>query len=178
MPASAAATDMKLTSFTEIAVALDNAGVRYLIAGGLAVNAHGYLRYTKDVDIVLQLVPDNIERAFTALKTLGYRPNVPVLSSQFADAKTRQSWITDKNMMVLQFWSDLHLETPIDVFVTEPFAFDEEYIAALIKSLHGSTNVRFVRIETLLKMKELAGRAQDLADMEQLKQRAQNDGKN
>ena len=31
--------------------------MRYLVAGGLAVNAHGYLRLTRDVDIVLQLGP-------------------------------------------------------------------------------------------------------------------------
>jgi len=45
---------MKLASFEAIARALDDAGVRYLVAGGLAVNAHGYLRFTKDVDIVVQ----------------------------------------------------------------------------------------------------------------------------
>ncbi len=35
---------MKLTSFTVIVSALERAGVRYIVAGGLAVNAHGYLR--------------------------------------------------------------------------------------------------------------------------------------
>jgi hypothetical protein len=46
---------MKLASFDALVSALQQAGVRYLIAGGLAVNAHGYLRFTKDVDLVLQL---------------------------------------------------------------------------------------------------------------------------
>lgn len=41
---------MKLAGFEAIATALDDAGVRYLVAGGLAVNAHGYLRFTKDVE--------------------------------------------------------------------------------------------------------------------------------
>lgn len=50
---------MKLDSFDSIVRALDSAGVRYLVAGGLAVNAHGYLR-------------------FTALGEIGYRPLVPV----------------------------------------------------------------------------------------------------
>ena len=36
--------------------------MRYLVAGGLAVNAHGFLRFTKDVDLVIELVPDNIVR--------------------------------------------------------------------------------------------------------------------
>jgi hypothetical protein len=57
---------MKLSSFEALASALQNAGVRYLVAAGLAVGAHGHLRFTKDVDIVIELIPDNIERAFTA----------------------------------------------------------------------------------------------------------------
>src|SRR3972149_3791038 len=60
---------MKLASFDALVSALQQAGVRYLIAGGLAVNAHGYLRFTKDVDVVVQLVPDNIARALA--KSLG-----------------------------------------------------------------------------------------------------------
>lgn len=49
------AVTVKLESFESIVRALNDAGVRYLIAGGLAVNAHGYLRFTKDVDFVIQL---------------------------------------------------------------------------------------------------------------------------
>jgi hypothetical protein len=94
---------MKLTSFEAIVAALDEAGVRYLVAGGLAVNTHGYLRFTKDVDVVVQLIPENIERAFTALSSLGYKPSVPITATQFADMKQRESWIRDKGMQVLQF---------------------------------------------------------------------------
>ena len=105
---------MKLASFEAIVRALEKAGVRYLVVGGLAVNAHGYLRFTKDVDFVVQLIPDNIERAFAALGALGYRPTVPIMAEQFADAALRESWIRDKGMRVLLFWSDAHRETPID----------------------------------------------------------------
>ena len=94
---------MKLASFEAIAAALEKAGVRYLVAGGLAVAAHGHLRYTKDVDLVVQLLPDNIERAFLALEKLGYRPTVPIKSAQFANAGLRESWVRDKGMQVLQF---------------------------------------------------------------------------
>lgn len=162
---------MKLASFEALVAALEAGGVRYLVAGGLAVNAHGYLRFTKDVDFVVQLVPENIERAFAALGSLGYHPNVPVTSSQFADAGIRERWIRDKGMQVLQFWSDAHRETPIDMFVREPFAFDEEYERALIKPLHGSITVRFVSLPTLIKMKDAAGRPQDRIDMELLRMR-------
>jgi hypothetical protein len=118
---------MKLASFEMLAKALEGEGVRYLIAGGLAVNAHGVLRFTKDLDLVIQLIPENISRAFSALEGLGYRPSVPVTATQFADAEQRREWLEQKGMQVLQFWSDSHRETPVDVFVDEPFSFDEEY---------------------------------------------------
>jgi len=89
-------------------------------------------------------------------------------AAQFADAATRDAWIRDKGMTVLNFWCDDHRETPVDVFVTEPFAFEEEYARALVKSL-GSIHVRFVSIPTLIRMKELAGRPQDRIDIEYLR---------
>ncbi len=166
---------MKLASIEAIVRALNEAGVRYLVAGGLAVNAHGYLRFTKDADLVVQLMPDNIKRAFAALKTLGYKPLAPVTAEQFADRDTREGWIRDKGMQVLQLWSDSHRETSIDVFVHEPFSFDEEYANALIKLLYGSMEVRFVAIPALIKMKEAAGREQDRIDIEHLRMRLEDD---
>ena len=37
-------------------------------------------------------------------------------------------------MKLLQPWSEDHRETPVDMFVDEPFIFDEEYGAALKKT--------------------------------------------
>lgn len=51
---------MRLASFEAIVRALNAAKVRYLVAGGMAVNAHGYLRFTQDVDLVVALDPKNV----------------------------------------------------------------------------------------------------------------------
>ena len=166
---------MKLASFEAIVRAFGSAGIRYLVAGGLAVNAHGFLRFTKDADFVIELVPDNVLRMFSTLHSLGYKPSIPVTAAQLADPATREGWIRDKGMQVLQFWSDDHRETPIDVFVTEPFPFDEEYGRALIKPLYGVIEVRFVSIRTLIQMKEVAGREQDRVDIENLRNRMNDD---
>lgn len=162
---------MRLESVEAIVAALNGAKVRYLVVGGLAVIAHGYLRFTKDVDLVIQLLPDNIKRAFEALATLGYRPLVPITGEQFSNAGNRKRWIHEKGMTVLQLWSDAHRETPIDVFVTEPFDFDREYEEALRKSLFGRLEVRVVSISTLIGMKEAAGRPEDKIDLEHLRTR-------
>ncbi len=44
---------MEVRSIEAIVRSLNDAGVRYLIAGGLAVIAHGYTRVTQDVDLIL-----------------------------------------------------------------------------------------------------------------------------
>ena len=97
---------MRVVSFVAIVRALNDAGVRYLIAGGMAVNAHGYLRFTHDVDIVIALDTANVLPAFAALAELGYRPLVPITAGEFANAATRGRWIAEKGMTVLGFHSE------------------------------------------------------------------------
>lgn len=121
------------------------------------------------------MIPDNINRAFSALAALGYKPVVPVTAEQFADQATRETWIREKGMQVLQLWSDRHRETPIDLFVQEPFPFDKEYARALIKPLYGAVEVRFVSMSTLIQMKETAGREQDRIDIAHLRMRVEDD---
>lgn len=158
-------------SFEAIADALEKADVRYLVAGGLAVNAHGYLRFTKDVDLVIQLEAENLRRGLRALAALGYQPAIPVSLDQFTNASLRESWVRDKGMQVFQLWSDAHPETSVDIFVTEPFDFDIEYAQAVVKPLRDNLPIRFVSIPTLIRMKQLANRPQDLIDIEHLQMR-------
>ena len=167
---------MKLTSLEAIAAALRDADVRYLIVGGLAVAAHGHGRVTFDVDLVVQLQPDNVARAMAALESQGYRPMVPVPARQFADPDKRQSWIRDKGMVVFQLHSDRHPETRIDLFVEEPFDFDTEYEQALIGDILPGLQTRFVGLDTLIRMKETAGREKDLEDIRQLRLLQKDDG--
>ena len=160
---------MKLASLEAIVKALGEERVRYLVAGGLAVGAHGYVRATQDVDLVVALDADNILRAFRALATLGYRPLVPISAAQFADAVLRRQWIRDKGMRVLNFFSERHRETSVDVFVTEPFDFEREYANALQGELAPGVSVRFVSLPALIAMKEQADRPRDRDDLQHLR---------
>lgn len=160
---------MKLASLEAIIAALDQHKVRYLIAGGLAVSAHGYIRFTQDVDLVIALDPANILRAFEMLGTLGYKPLVPITAEQFANAELRHEWIRDKSMKVLNFYSDRHRETTVDIFVAEPFDFEREYSVAMQGELAPGLSVRFVSLPTLIAMKEEANRPRDLDDIQHLR---------
>ena len=160
---------MKLASVEAITRALNEAGVPFIVVGGLAVNAHGYGRVTQDIDVVFKLEPATVRAAFRALASLGYAPRVPVTAEGFADPVQRARWIAEKGMTVLNFHSERHRETPVDVFVTEPFDFDSEYGLALVEEVAPSVPLRIVRLETLVRLKEDAARPQDLADVAELR---------
>lgn len=162
---------MKLSSVQAIVREFAEAGVRFLVAGGVAVNVYGYQRFTKDLDLVVQLTEENIRAAFSALARLGYRPQVPITVEQFADSDLRSALIREKGMQVLQFWSDQHRETPIDVFVSDPFPFEEEFARASVKDLGDAGPVRVVSLRSLIEMKERAGRPEDRIDVQYLRLR-------
>lgn len=58
----------------EILRALDRHGVDYVVVGGLAVQAHGHVRTTQDVDLVPDPAVENLERLARALADLAARP--------------------------------------------------------------------------------------------------------
>jgi hypothetical protein len=94
---------------------------------------------------------------------------VPVTPEQFADPETRAMWRREKNMIVLQFCSDAHRRTPVDIFVFEPFDFALEYGRAMREKIAGDTEAFIVNYETLLAMKQSAGRDRDLLDVRELR---------
>lgn len=61
---------------------LNAAGVDYVIVGGVAVNFHGLVRATEDLDIFVRPDPDNIERLRTALKTVWPDPEIDQISTE------------------------------------------------------------------------------------------------
>ena len=152
-----------------VVAALNAAEVRYLIVGGLAVNAHGYLRATRDLDLVMQLESANLRRGLECLFEIGYRLAIPVSVVDFADASKREAWRVEKGMIVLKLWSDDHRRTPVDVFVYEPFDFSEEFEKACLSELQPGIFARIVSLEALIEMKLVAGRPHDLMDIEELR---------
>jgi len=57
---------------SQVCEALNQAGVRYLVIGGVACILHGYARATTDVDILIERTVDNARRALEALGQLGW----------------------------------------------------------------------------------------------------------
>jgi hypothetical protein len=150
-----------------VLASIEKAGVRYLVVGGVAVVLHGYLRTTLDLDLVVQLEPNNLERALTAFEDLGFQPRVPVALRSFLDPQTREIWRREKNMTVFSLWHPGHPGFALDLFVQEPFDFDVVYRRALRIPLE-EVEATVVSREDLVAMKRAAGRARDLEDIEAL----------
>jgi hypothetical protein len=159
---------MQKQSVELIINALNNHRVKYLIAGGLAVVAHGYVRFTADIDFILAMEKQNLLDAIAALKTLNYRPRIPVAFEQFADADSRRQWIQEKSLTVFSLYSPDHPVTEIDLFVDPPLVFSDSYARALKLDIAQGIVATFCSFDDLIRLKMIAGRPQDLFDIEQL----------
>jgi hypothetical protein len=143
--------------------ALEQAKVRTVVVGGLAVNWRGHLRMTIDVDLVVDLGPEPARKAVDALVGLGYRPSVPVDPHDFSDVDTRRSWVETRRMLVLSWF---HPEDPlsvIDLFTESPLPFEALWADATPIAPERES-VRVAAIGDLIRMKRAAGRPRDLED--------------
>src|SRR5688572_19758439 len=104
---------MEKASVEAIVRALNQHQVQYLIVGGLAVVAHGYVRFTADVDLLLGVDGQNLRRAVDALRALDFRARAPVPFEQFVDPAMRRRWAAEKNKMVFSLFSPNHPATEI-----------------------------------------------------------------
>jgi predicted nucleotidyltransferase len=71
-----------VTEFERVLKTLTAGGVEYILIGGLAANAHGAIRTTRDVDVVYARSRDNLERLERTLAPLrpylrGAPPGLP-----------------------------------------------------------------------------------------------------
>ena len=154
-------------SVETIVAALNAHGVRYLI-GGLAVVAHGYVRFTADVDVIVDMSTENVSAAISALEALGYRPHAPVPFHDLVEADKREQWVREKGLTVFSLYSAAHPATEVDIFVRPPLDFNAAYAAAVYVDIAPNIQAAFVSLDDLLRLKSQAGRPQDLEDIRQL----------
>jgi hypothetical protein len=156
------------SSFLEpIFSALNEAGIRYLVVGGLAAVLHGHARLTSDVDMIIDLEPDQARKAMEVLVNLGFQPRAPVDAGDFADPAVRAAWMAEKGMRVFSMWDPKNPMVEIDLFVDHPILFEELWTESEIMALN-ETTARVVSAQHLIQLKRLAGRPQDLQDAEAL----------
>ena len=136
--------------------ALRKAGIEHAICGGVAVMIHGATRTTKDIDLLVH--PADVPRIIEVVRPLGY---VFAALPMTFDAGTprerhvqRVSKLDDGQHMILDL---LAADAAFEGLLDERLEVElpEGPLAVVTR-------------DALLKMKRLAGRAQDLADIEAL----------
>jgi hypothetical protein len=149
--------------YEEIIRKFNNAGVRYAIVGGVAVNLHGHIRMTADLDIVLELEDNNLAKAVTTLRESGFVCKVQVDPMGLADSNTRNDWIKNKNMKALNFYRGTE---EVDLVIDSPVKYgDAKKMVFAVKDI----NYPVVSKEDLIKMKEVTNRHHDKDDIRKLK---------
>lgn len=151
----------------ELLAALSASDVRYCIVGGVAVNLHGVPRMTYDIDIVPGLDRANLEALAAVLAKLRLSPRVPVTLAHFADPEYRRE-MAERNLLAVTFTDSNDPLREVDVLVSPPNIDADQIVARGTELRLGDLPVHVVSLSDLIEMKRLAGRAQDLADVQHL----------
>ena len=145
--------------------------VSFIVTGGVAVAHHGYVRATKDVDIMPEPSDANLRRLWAALQELDAAP----LALQHLRPEELPEAFALGGLLKLGNWdlSTKHGRLDILQHVRGKFESAEDYAALDRRSEETRFDfgvVRFVGYGDLLDMKTLAGRDQDLVDIRALRE--------
>lgn len=143
--------------------------VRYVVVGGVALVLHGVVRFTADLDLLVEMGEANLRRFVEAMGELGYKPKVPVKAGDFILSEKRRQWKEDKGMKVFSFYHRQRPMNLIDVLVEEPIPYEMVDRQKKILAARG-IHIPVISVEHLKQLKRIAGRPQDLADIEALEE--------
>ncbi len=141
------------SDFKELLKIFNAAKVKYLIIGGYAVAKHAEPRYTKDLDIWISNSCQNAERIFQALKEFG--------------APLANITIDDFTVPTLVFQIGIEPSRINILMGLKELNFDECWERRATARV-GEIEIYFISIDDLIFNKKLAGRPQDLRDVENL----------
>ena len=156
-----------MKSIPDILRALTDSDVQFVLVGGFAVQLHGFVRTTIDLDLVLAMDDVNLTRFIEVAKKFDLAPIIPVSIESLKNAQQIDLWHREKGMIAFALREPQVAGSVIDVLVRPEVTFDDLQIDAAKVELFGRT-VKIASIEHLLFMKRIANRPKDRIDIEAL----------
>ncbi len=144
--------------------ALSKESVEFVLVGGLAVQLHGYLRMTYDIDLVLAMSDENLSRFIEIAKRFGLTPVIPVPIDSLKNASLIDQWHREKGMLAFALREPGVGGSVVDVLVRPDVSYEKLAEGAAEGMLFGNT-VRIASIDHLLEMKRIANRPKDQLDI-------------
>ncbi|MCX8028224.1 MAG: nucleotidyl transferase AbiEii/AbiGii toxin family protein [Thermodesulfovibrionales bacterium] len=141
--------------------------VRFAVTGGVALVMHGVVRFTADIDLIVDLRVDNLKILISAIEDLGFKPRIPVNLYDLLDDQKRFAWINEKNMIAFTLYNPEHQIEEIDILIKELIPFEELAIEIEWMKVKDMA-IPVVSRNHLKRLKVLSGRAQDMADIKAL----------
>ena len=142
--------------------------IRYLLGGGHAVNIYGIIRSTYDIDILLDLSEENLDKLLKALKELKMVPALPVDINNIKSEIIRNEWINDKNLIVFNLYKQDEPYHAVVIFLKPLMNFDEMFERKKIIK-YNDFEIYVINKNDLITLKSMAGRSKDIIDIEELK---------
>jgi hypothetical protein len=148
----------------ELLSALSEGQIQYVLVGGLAVQLHGYMRSTFDVDLVLAMNDENLARFIEVAKRFGLMPSIPVPIDSLRDAAQIEQWHREKGMLAFALREPQIGGGVVDVLVRPEVSFEQLKRNAVAGALFAQ-QVWIASIDDLLIMKRAANRPKDRLDI-------------
>ncbi len=146
-----------LDEFTGLVSRLESEGIEYATCGGLALAVHGFVRATKDIDLLI--CAEDLEKCLSVARNAGYDiEGLPLDFDQGSFQLRRLSKIDPETKSLITIDFILVTDAIRDVWA------DREHVN------WGSGEAWVVSRKGLIKMKNAAGRDQDLVDIRRLEE--------
>ncbi len=143
---------------------LSDEQVQYVLVGGMAVQLHGFLRATFDIDLVLAMGDENLVRFIAVAKRYGLVPAIPVPIESLRSADQIDQWHREKGMLAFALREPQIGGSVVDILVRPEVPFDRLMANAVAGELF-SRRVWIASIEDLITMKHIANRPKDQLDI-------------
>lgn len=162
----------------EIVNVLNDKGVGYIIAGGVAVVLQGVERLTMDLDVAVSLEKENVEKFLDAMEELNLVPRLPVPAESLLDPEKIKIMCEEKNAMVFTFIDPQLPIRQVDFFLSRELSYESLKNDFEEMDLDGQ-NIKVLKKEKLVELKLRVNpmRDKDMSDIKELQKRILDDEK-